>query len=94
MVASSLLVCVGDIFENKLTRIFKQAPTNAVAFVGGVACNNYLRERLKAFTEKKGKAFFTPARQYCTDNGSMIAYVGHYKAQRGQFSPWTLDLYK
>ena len=93
-VASSLLVCMGDIFEKKLDKIFKQYPTQAVAFVGGVACNKYLRDRLRTFSESKGKQFFTPSRQYCTDNGAMIAFVGHYKALKGEYSPWTLDLFE
>ncbi len=93
-VASSLLVCMGDIFEHKLARIFNYHPTEAVAFVGGVACNKYLRERLKAFTESKGKHFFVPSPRYCTDNGAMIAFVGHYKAHKNEFSPWTLDLFE
>lgn len=93
-VASSLLVCMGDIFENKLARIFKKYPTKAVAFVGGVACNSYLRERLMSYSEAKGKQFFVPAKQYCTDNGAMIAFVGHYKALKKEYSPWTLDLYE
>jgi N6-L-threonylcarbamoyladenine synthase len=93
-VASSLLVCMGDIFEHKLVRIFKNYPTKAVAFVGGVACNRYLRERLRAFSERHGKEFFTPSFQYCTDNGAMIAFVGHYKALKGEYAPWTLDLFE
>ncbi len=94
-VASSLLVCVADIFENKLLMVFKEYPTTeAVVFVGGVACNNYLRERLKNFATKHGKQFFVPSRQYCTDNGAMIAFVGHYKAQQNKYSPWTLDLFE
>ncbi len=93
-VASSLLVCMAEIFEQKLALVFKQYPTQAVSFVGGVACNSYLRDRLRAFSEKLGKQFYVPAKQYCTDNGAMIAFVGHYKAQKGAFSPWTLDVFE
>ena len=97
-VASSLLVCIADVFENKLRKIFEsssidQSSTKAVAFVGGVACNSYLRERLRLFCEKNNRQFFVPARQYCTDNGAMIAFVGHYKALQGKTSAWSLDLY-
>ncbi|MBA3953849.1 tRNA (adenosine(37)-N6)-threonylcarbamoyltransferase complex transferase subunit TsaD [Candidatus Dependentiae bacterium] len=93
-VASSLLVCVADIFEQKLALAFKHYPDiKAVAFVGGVAANKYIGSRLDAFCQKRSKEFFVPARQYCTDNAAMIAFVGHYKAQQNKFDDFTLDIY-
>jgi N6-L-threonylcarbamoyladenine synthase len=91
-VASSLLVCVADIFEQKITKALSEYPAQAIAFVGGVACNAYIRSRLTAFSVKHAKQFFTPSRQYCTDNGAMIAFVGHYKAQQNRWSDFTLDI--
>jgi len=92
-VASSFLVCVGDIFEHKLTMVLKEHTPKAIAFVGGVACNRYLGDRLRTFGNKNGLTVYTPSKQYCTDNGAMIAYVGNYKAQQGAFSSLTLDLF-
>ncbi len=91
-VASSLLVCVGDIFEQKLALVLKEYPVQAIAFVGGVACNKYLRARLMNFSEHHKKAFFTPSPAYCTDNGAMIAFVGHYKAMKQEWSDFSLDI--
>ena len=94
-VASSLLVCIADVFEQKLALALKQHPTmKAVTFVGGVACNKYIRERLHTFCSRKNIPFFVPSFQYCTDNAAMIAFVGNYKAQRGEFSDWSLDILK
>ena len=94
-VASSLLVCIADIFEQKLERAFAQYPhVKAFTFVGGVACNKYIKERLRILAEKRGKAFFSPAPQYCTDNAAMIALVGNYKAQQGKFSSLELDVFE
>ncbi len=94
-VSSSLLVCIADVFEQKLVLALKQHPTmKAVTFVGGVACNKYIRERLHALCTRKGIPFFVPSFQYCTDNAAMIAFVGNYKAQRGEFSDWSLDILK
>jgi N6-L-threonylcarbamoyladenine synthase len=93
-VASSLLVCIADIFKQKLSLAFKQYPhVQAVAFVGGVACNKYIRRELEAFCAKQSKQFFSPSPQYCTDNGAMIAFVAHYKAQKGEWSDFSLDIY-
>ncbi|MBA3751249.1 tRNA (adenosine(37)-N6)-threonylcarbamoyltransferase complex transferase subunit TsaD [Candidatus Dependentiae bacterium] len=91
-VASSLLVCVADCFEQKLSLVFKEHAIQAVAFVGGVACNNYIKKRLEAFCSQNQKKFFSPSPAYCTDNGAMIAFVGHYKAQQEMWSDYTLDI--
>src|SRR5213075_2876280 len=49
-VASSLLVCVADIFEQKLAYALSLYPhVKAITFIGGVACNNYIVQRLKNF---------------------------------------------
>ncbi|MDP3889442.1 MAG: tRNA (adenosine(37)-N6)-threonylcarbamoyltransferase complex transferase subunit TsaD [bacterium] len=92
-VASSLLVCIADIFEEKITYALEQHPTvKALTFVGGVACNKYISGRLRAFCEGKGLPFFTPSPQYCSDNAAMIALVGCYKAQKNEFSDFDLDI--
>lgn len=92
-VASSLHVCVADIFENKLHSALEQHPhVKAITFVGGVACNKYISGRLRAFADSKGLPFFTPSLKLCTDNAAMIAFVGNYKAQQGLFSDLTLDI--
>lgn len=94
-VASSLLVCIADIFEDRITQAFELYPQiKALTFVGGVACNTYLKERLALLAQKQRKLFFSPAKKYCTDNAAMIAFVGHYKAQKGQFAPLTLEIFE
>lgn len=93
-VASSLLVCIGDIFEQRLRLALDQHPAvRAITFVGGVACNKYLKQRLATLATKHGMHFFSPSPQYCTDNAAMIAFVGHYKAQQKKFSDMTIDIY-
>jgi N6-L-threonylcarbamoyladenine synthase len=93
-VASSLLVCITDIFIQKLKLAFKKYPhVKAVTFVGGVACNRYIKDRLKVFCESQGKQFFSPDPQFCTDNAAMIAFVGSYKASQNKFSDFELDIF-
>ncbi len=92
-VASSLLVCIADIFEEKIIKALKLFPEiQAVCFVGGVACNAYLKKRLAILLAQKQKQFFTPSPKLCTDNAGMIAFVGHYKAQQNQYSQQTLGI--
>lgn len=93
-VSSSLLVCIGDIFKQKLTEAFKlHKDIKAVSFVGGVACNKYLKTELATFCNERGLQFFFPSPQYCTDNAAMIAFVANYKAKQGKFSDLTLDIF-
>ena len=93
-VASSLHVCIADIFIQKITIALEKNPTiKALTFVGGVACNAYITHRLRAYAEKRGLLFYSPSKKYCTDNGAMIAFVGHYKAHNNETSPLTLDIF-
>jgi len=92
-VASSLLVCIADIFEQKLTYALSLYPhVKAITFVGGVACNAYIVNRIKKLAVIHNLLFFHPSRKFCTDNAAMIAFVGNYKAQQGIFSDLTLDI--
>ena len=94
-VASSLLVCITDIFKNKLERAIQESPgIKAIAFVGGVACNKYMRTQLQEVAARYKLTFYTPNPRYCTDNAGMIAFVGNYKARRGEFSDFDLDVLK
>lgn len=93
-VASSLLVCIKDIFIKKLTTALKLFPeVKAITFVGGVACNQYLKHAIQNFAHEYNKDFFSPLPQFCTDNAAMIAFVGNYKAQQEKFSDYSLDIY-
>jgi N6-L-threonylcarbamoyladenine synthase len=93
-VASSLLVCIKDIFINKISLALKQYPEiQTITFVGGVACNNYLKQKLLSFADKSNIQFYTPSRHFCTDNAAMIAFVGAQKLKRGNVSPLTLDIF-
>jgi len=93
-VASSLLVCMGDIFKKKITEALKLHPqVKALSFVGGVACNKYLRRVLQEFCDKKRIKLFYPSAKLCTDNAGMIAFVGSYKAAQNKFDDLDLPIF-
>jgi N6-L-threonylcarbamoyladenine synthase len=93
-VASSLLVAVKETFIEKLKLAIEKYPhVQAITFVGGVACNQYLKDELRSWAESHNKEFYTPAKKYCTDNAAMIAYVGAYKSERGEFDDLSLDIF-
>jgi N6-L-threonylcarbamoyladenine synthase len=94
-VASSMLVCIKDIFRDKLALALKQHPNiKAVSFVGGVACNKYIGAQLRAWCHEHDLELYIPEPKYCTDNAAMIAFVGNYKAEQGKFSDLTLDIFE
>lgn len=94
-VASSVLVCINDIFIHKLDLALKENPDiKAVTFAGGVACNRFIKNNFAKWCFQKGLSFFAPSPKYCTDNGAMIAFVGNYKAEQNKFSDFDLDILK
>lgn len=93
--ASSLLICISEIFEEKIRLAFKRYPQVwGLTFVGGVAANNFIGLRLKALCERRSKRFVAPPRRFCTDNAAMIAFVGAYKARENKFAACNLDVFE
>ena len=78
---------VGDIVCYKMKHALKRAgKVSAMVISGGVAANNYIRERLSELCEEYNIPFFAPPIKFCTDNGAMIAWLGLEKYQKQQFS--------
>ncbi|MBA2862250.1 bifunctional N(6)-L-threonylcarbamoyladenine synthase/serine/threonine protein kinase [Methanococcus maripaludis] len=47
-----------------------------VMLVGGVAANNRLKEMLDVMCSEQNVDFYVPEREFCGDNGAMIAWLG------------------
>ena len=92
-IASSVLVCITDVFKHKIAHALDMFPdAKAVTFAGGVACNQYIKKSLTTLCSQRNIPYFSPSAIYCTDNGAMIAFVGNYKARQNKFSDWDLDI--
>lgn len=73
-VSSSFQACVVDIFLQKLDLALQRYPqVSSIFLVGGVSCNKFVMDQLGQFSKKRQKTFFSPPREFCTDNGAMIA---------------------
>lgn len=93
-IASSLLVAVADIFVDYVREALRIHPElTGLSFVGGVACNRYIIKRLEDYCLARKKFLVFPAREFCTDNAAMIAFVTSYKLAQNKFSPLTLDIF-
>jgi N6-L-threonylcarbamoyladenine synthase/protein kinase Bud32 len=68
-------------------RALAQSGKDEVLLVGGVAANGRLREMLKTMCEERGAELFVPERQFCGDNGAMIAYTGRVMLESGATVP-------
>jgi N6-L-threonylcarbamoyladenine synthase len=94
LIASSLHVCIKDIFIQRLTVAYQRYPqVRALSFVGGVACNQYLKQTLAQWAAKYNLAYATPSRSYCTDNAAMIAFVGYQAVVRNAIDDLTIDIW-
>lgn len=74
---------VADTLVHKCQRALDQAQMNTLVVAGGVSANSTIRNSLTALMEKrKGKVFFA-RREFCTDNGAMIALAGMLRFKAG-----------
>ena len=82
--ASSFQYSVFNIIAKKTKKISEKFKLNRIAISGGVASNNRFREILKDLFDKGSTEFFFPKSELCTDNASMIAFLGHKKYHKLQ----------
>lgn len=78
---ASLQQTIGDILvdrcQNALQMALEKRPEiSTLVVAGGVAANQYFRERLTHFLQTQSKSLVTPPIKLCTDNGAMIAWAG------------------
>lgn len=75
---------VADTLTAKCKRALDETRMNTLVVAGGVSANSAIRESLTALMNKrKGKVFFA-RREFCTDNGAMIALTGMLRFKAGE----------
>ena len=60
----------------KCKRAIIQTEAKQLVVAGGVSANAYLREKLSQLEEKLSVTVHYPGKDFCTDNGAMIAFAG------------------
>jgi N6-L-threonylcarbamoyladenine synthase len=85
-VALEFQEAVVDTLVEKSLRALAQTGIRRLVVAGGVGANRRLRSRLAEAVQAAGAAVFYPRREFCTDNGAMIAYAGMLRLAAGERS--------
>jgi len=70
-----------DTLVIKCKRALQKTGLDSLVMVGGVAANSKLRDTLKKEIDAK---IYYPRREFCTDNGAMVAYNGWLRLSAGE----------
>ncbi|MFB6204052.1 MAG: KEOPS complex N(6)-L-threonylcarbamoyladenine synthase Kae1 [Candidatus Nanohaloarchaea archaeon] len=66
-----------------LERAMAQEDSEEALLTGGVAMNSRLREMVRTMAEERGAEAYFPPKEYCMDNGVMIAHQGLLELKAG-----------
>ena len=82
-VAASFQKVAIDVLFEKALKAFKLKPYAHLVIGGGVSANSYLRNKANSLKETLAIDIVIPPLWACTDNGAMIALLGHKLYQQG-----------
>ena len=81
--ASFQKAVVGALLQN-CERALDGFEVKSISLVGGVAANEYLREKLNSLAKKHYKEFVVPDLEFCGDNAAMIAFRAKTLYENGE----------
>ena len=88
-----------EVAMNKFREEISDNSTKSFVIAGGVAANETVRKSLKEISEKMNFKPIFPSKEFCGDNGAMIAWAGIQRCKKKLFgnksetvkSRWPLD---
>jgi N6-L-threonylcarbamoyladenine synthase len=91
-IAHAFQNAVVDTLRIKCQRALKQTGYKSLVVAGGVGANKALRLSLEKTCHDMDAQVFFPALEYCTDNGTMIAFAGAQRLMVGQVDEGVFDV--
>jgi N6-L-threonylcarbamoyladenine synthase len=91
-IAASFQQAVVDTLVIKCERALQQTGYKRLVIAGGVSANISLQQQLAALLQRHGGQVFYPRKEFCTDNGAMIALAGYYRLVAGQQQDLTIGV--
>lgn len=87
-IAASFQKTIADTLSDRLSHCLQQYGdgVNDLVIAGGVAANQYLRQKLSAVSHQYQKRLVVPPPNLCTDNAVMIAWAGIERLKAGYLS--------
>jgi N6-L-threonylcarbamoyladenine synthase len=91
-IAASFQQAVVDTLVFKCQRALNETGLKRLVVAGGVSANTSLRQQLEQLLQKmKGQVYY-PRKEFCTDNGAMIALAGYQRLAAGQQQDLTIGV--
>ena len=75
---------VVDVLVVKCRRAIRQSGAKKLVVAGGVSANKDIRNSLEILGKEEDVRIVFPSMKFTTDNGAMIAYVGHRRMGLGE----------
>lgn len=92
-IAKGFTKAMAQTLQIKCKRALKQAHLKTLVVAGGVSANMDIRNALTELMDSiHGKVFFA-RKEFCTDNGAMIAQVGMLRYKAGQVGDYKVKVY-
>ncbi|MBZ9612350.1 tRNA (adenosine(37)-N6)-threonylcarbamoyltransferase complex transferase subunit TsaD [Rheinheimera maricola] len=91
-IAASFQQAVVDTLVIKCERALQQTGYKRLVIAGGVSANTSLQQQLAQLLKRHGGEVFYPRKEFCTDNGAMIALAGYYRLAAGQQQDLTIGV--
>lgn len=85
-IAAGYQEAVVDMLVYKTVKAARENHLGTIVMAGGVAANSRLRLKMRETAEDYGIRVLYPSIRLCTDNGAMIAHLGHRYLEMGKRS--------
>jgi len=82
---ASLETAIVDVLVAKSLWALEACGENRLVVAGGVAANAYLRQRMTEAAQREGFQLLLPEKQFCGDNGVMMAAAAQKRLQLGKW---------